>query len=150
MSCLASRRRALLIRVKALTASPLISIMLASLVAVAPATARTAAAGTPCPVWATAVYDNGVYDWGTAYMDCSSASPSVDWVKGELIETFLPLAFTRASCVNNTNTGFRSSCQATYYCNGSGTDEYFMKAMGRDTQGGQSVWTEGPHRNVTC
>lgn len=132
-------------RLAATMAGLVLSLAWVGLIAVAPV-----AAGTTCAVTASSVSDNGVNASGTAYINCSAVPPSTDWVKGELIETLLPLAFTRANCLNDTNSPTTINCTATYYCNGSGTDEYFMKAKGRDSTGEQSVWIEGPHRNVTC
>lgn len=125
-------------------------LLLAAALVVAPTAAATQVfAGTPCAVWASTPATDGNYIWGYSYIDCPS-SPISDWVKGEIVETFLPIPITRDDCVNNGNSSAQQSCQTYYYCNGHGTDEWFEKSKGRDSAGGESVWIEGAHVDRTC
>lgn len=106
-------------------------------------------AGTPCAVWSGTPVTDGNYMWANSYIDCPT-NPVSDWIKGELVESFGPFAFTRDDCINNANNSSQHSCQTYYYCNGHGTDDWFEKSKGRDADGGESVWIEGAHVSRTC
>lgn len=112
--------------------------------------AQIALAGTSCAVTASPVSTDGVSVWGTATIDCTGRSVFTDTIQGEVVETLGPLAFTRASCQRIANSTGRITCTVTYVCNGSGTDEYFIKARGKDSAGNWSGWIEGPKRTLTC
>jgi hypothetical protein len=107
-------------------------------------------AGTSCAVYASTVSTDGVKVWGTATIDCTGRTVFTETIQGEVIETLGPLAFTRASCQVIANSTGKIKCTTTYVCNGSGTDEYFIKARGKDSAGNWSVWINGPKRTLTC
>ncbi len=112
--------------------------------------APVAVAGTSCAVSASTVSSNGVNVWGTAAIDCTGRTVFTDTIQGEVVETLGPLAFTRASCQLSANSTGKITCTVTYVCNGSGTDEYFIKARGKDSAGNWSGWVEGPKKTITC
>jgi hypothetical protein len=66
------------------------------------------------------------------------------------VETAPFIPYTRDACVNNDNNAVQHSCQTFFNYNGHGTDTWFEKSMGRDANGNQSVWIEGPHVSRTC
>lgn len=120
-------------------------VLLAAAAGAAPAPAMAA---TSCAVWATTAATNGNYVWGYSYIDCPT-SPQSDWVKGEIVLQFV-YPQTKQSCINNINSSLQQACQTYYYCNGTGNNEWFQKAKGRDLNGGESAWIEGTHATLLC
>lgn len=132
-----TQRRRLLVAV--------LSAMLALGVFVAPV-----AAGTPCSVWSLSPTTDGNWAYGTSRMDCPT-SPKSDWLKSELVEWAFPGAYyLRDSGVNNTDSSSVISVYTSYYCNGHGTDDWQVKANGRDKNGGESGWLWGSSNSLTC
>lgn len=112
--------------------------------------AAPAAASTPCSVWSLSPTTNGLTAYGTSRMDCPT-SPISDWLKSEFVEWAFPGGYwLRDSGVNDTNTANQISVYTDYYCNGHGTDDWQVKANGRDLNGGESGWLWGSANSLTC
>lgn len=129
-----------------------LALLIAMALAVGVLAVRTsaAAASTPCSVWSLSPTTDGNWAYGVSRMDCP-ANPISDWLKSELVEWAFPGAYNlRASGTNNANSQFQIQVNTSYYCNGHGTDDWQVKANGRDANGGESGWLWGSANSLTC
>ncbi len=112
--------------------------------------AAPVAAATPCSVWSLSPTTDGLTSFGTSRMDCPS-NPISDWLKSEFVEWLFPGVYSlRDSDINNLNSQFQISVHTSYYCNGHGTDDWQVKANGRDANGDESGWLWGSANSLTC
>jgi len=109
-----------------------------------------AEASTPCSVWSLSPTTDGNWAYGTSKMDCPS-NPISDWLSSELVEWLIPGVYaSRDTEVNNANSEYEIQAYTSYYCNGHGTDDWQVRANGRDANGGESGWLWGSANSLTC
>ena len=106
-------------------------------------------AATPCSVWGLAPTTNGTTAYGQSKIDCP-ASPISDYIRGILKENFGPATWDRDDETNGTNSQYVVTAHTSYYCEGHGTDDWWVSSYGRDQNGGTSGWVNSSQASLTC
>ncbi len=130
-------------------AARLLLAMMLAFTAVFAATEVTHAA-SPCVARAYLPTTDGVYARGRSSIDCPGTNPLSNSIRGQLNENYGPFVYTRVDRTVYARISYELNVTMTYNCDGHGTDDWYDRAYGTDSNGGNTGWVNSGQVSLSC